>query len=58
MYGDRIRLVYLCPLNHKNNYFTLLEVNDRERKIRYYDSRVSKDVIDGTVKLTGVGKLV
>jgi hypothetical protein len=27
-YGDRIRLIYLCPLNHNNNHFTLLEINE------------------------------
>ncbi len=51
-------MVYLCPLNHNNNHFTWLEINEREGKIRHYDSRANKGVIDGKVKLTRVGKLV
>jgi hypothetical protein len=56
--GQSIRLVYFCPLNSNNNHFTLLEINEQQRKIYHYDSMVKKDVIDGTVKQTRVGKLV
>jgi hypothetical protein len=56
--GQVIRLVYFCPLNSNNNHFTLLEINERERKIYHYDSMASKGVIDGTVELSRVGKMV
>jgi hypothetical protein len=56
--GHSIRLVYFCPLSINNNHFTLLEINEQKRKIYHYDSMANKDVIDGTVKLTRVGKLV
>ena len=55
--GRGIRLVHFCPLNRKN-HFTLLEINERERKIYHYDSMADHGVIDGKVKLTRVGKIV
>jgi hypothetical protein len=34
MYGDGIRLVYLCPLNHNNSHFALVEVtSERKRSV-------------------------
>jgi hypothetical protein len=56
--ADAGALVHFRPLNHKNNHFTLLEINEREEQIRHYDSMAKKDVIEGTAKLTRVGKLV
>jgi hypothetical protein len=56
--GHNIRLVYFCPLNSNNSHFTLLEINERERKIYHYNSMASKVVIDGTVELNRVGKMV
>jgi hypothetical protein len=58
MFGDATRLVYFCPLNHKNVHFTLLEINEQEEVIRHYDPMADKGVIDGTMKLTRVGRLV
>lgn len=61
---DDILQVYFCPLNHNNNHFSLLEINELERKICHYDSMASDNVINctipinGTVQLTKVGKLV
>ena len=57
-HGQGIRLVYFCPLNSNNNHFTLLEINEREKKMYHYDSMADQGVIDGTVKLTRVGKMV
>lgn len=57
-YRDSVRLVYFCPLNHYNTHFTLLEINEREEMIRHYDSKAEQSVIDGTMKLTRVQKLV
>jgi len=57
-FGDSMRLVSFCPLNHGGAHFTLLEINEREEVIRHYDSMVDKGVIDGTTKLTRVQKLV
>lgn len=51
-------MVHFRPLNHNDNHFTLLEINEREEKIRHYDSMADKDVIEGTAKLTRVGRLV
>jgi hypothetical protein len=31
-------LVHFCPLQHGRSCFTLLEVNEKEREIRHYDS--------------------
>jgi hypothetical protein len=58
VYGDKGALVYFRPLNHNNNYFTLLEINERKKKIRYYNLMVNKDIIEGIAKLTRVGKLM
>jgi hypothetical protein len=55
---DEGALVHFRPLNHNNNHYTLLEINEREKEIRHYDSMATKDVIEGTAKLTRVGKLV
>jgi hypothetical protein len=57
-FGDAVRLVHFRPLNHNNNHFTLLEINEREEKIRHYNSMADKGVIEGTAKLTRVGRLV
>jgi hypothetical protein len=62
--GEEIPQVYFCPLNHNNNHFSLLEINELERKIYHYDSIANDNVINGTipingtVQLTKVGKLV
>jgi hypothetical protein len=56
--GDAGALIHFRPLNHNNNHFTLLEINEGEEKIRHYDSMVNKDMIEGIAKLTRVGKLV
>jgi hypothetical protein len=57
-HGQGTLLVYFCPLNTNNTHFTLLEINERERKIYHYNSMANQGVIDGTVKLTWVGKIV
>jgi hypothetical protein len=57
-HGQDIRLVYFCPLNINDNHFTLLEINEQERKIYHYNSMTDQGVIDNTVKLTRVGKMV
>ena len=51
-------LVFVCPLHTNGNHFSLLEINDRERKIYHYDSRADPRVIDGRAKQTLVGKVV
>ena len=56
--GQDICLVYFCPLNSNNNHFTLLEINEREKKIFHYDSTASKGIIEGSVELSRVGKMV
>ncbi|KAL4887994.1 hypothetical protein BDV59DRAFT_196843 [Aspergillus ambiguus] len=40
--GNAASLVYFCPINHENTHFTLLEINDRERTIRHYDSKINQ----------------
>lgn len=57
-FGNSMRLVYFCPLNHGDTHFTLLEINEREEVIRHYDSMADKGVIDGTMRLTRVQRLV
>jgi hypothetical protein len=51
-----ISLVYFCPLNH-NKHFTLLEINEREKAIRHYDSMADPAVIKGE-KTTRISTLV
>jgi hypothetical protein len=51
-------LVYFCSLHTNGNDFSLLEINERERKIYHYDSKADPGVIDGRVKQTPVGKAV
>jgi hypothetical protein len=58
VYGDAGALVRFRPLNHNDKHFSLLEFNEREKKIRHYDSMANKDVIEGTGKPTRVGRLV
>src|SRR4030095_4246799 len=53
----QIHLVHFCPLNRNNNHFTLLEINERERKIYHYDSMANHGVIEGKVKLTRGGSV-
>jgi hypothetical protein len=55
---DATRLVYFCPLNHKNNHFTLLEINEQKEMIRHYDSRASPGIIKQDSKPTRVERLV
>ena len=56
--GDMIPLVYFCPLNHRGNHFTLLEINDQEKAIRHYDSMADLATIEGSLKRTRVAWLV
>jgi hypothetical protein len=58
MFRDVIYLVYFCLLNYKNVYFTLLKINKQEKVIRYYNLIVDKGVINSTIKLIRVGRLV
>lgn len=37
------RLAYLSPLIHNGNHFSLLEINEIERKIFHYDSLASQN---------------
>lgn len=48
-------LVYYRPINH-GNHFSLLEVNERKRIIRHYDSNASEEIINRT-KTTWISKL-
>lgn len=56
--GESADLVYLCPVNSNCNHFTVLEINEQDRKIYHYDSNAPKGVIDGIMKSTRVRKLV
>lgn len=56
--GQEGGLVHFCPLNPNGNHFTLLEIDEREKKIYHYDSMASKDIIEGRVELSPMGKLV
>jgi hypothetical protein len=51
-------LIHFCPINLNGNHFTLLEINEPEKKIYHYDSWASEDVISGRAKETRVGKTV
>ncbi|KAF4230400.1 hypothetical protein CNMCM6457_005976 [Aspergillus fumigatiaffinis] len=55
-FGTLVSLVYFCPLNH-NRHFTLLEINEREKAIRHYDSMADPAVIKGE-KTTRISTLV
>lgn len=37
-FGKIIPLVYFCPVNHTRDHWSLLEINERDRRIRHYDS--------------------
>ncbi|KAA8652085.1 uncharacterized protein ATNIH1004_000989 [Aspergillus tanneri] len=56
-FGNVVPLVYFCPINHNNNHFTLVEINERERAIRHYDSMAQADTIHGT-KETRMSRLI
>jgi hypothetical protein len=56
--GASVLLVYFCPLSLNDNHFTLLEINEQDEKIYHYDSIADEGVINGTLKSTGVHKLV
>jgi hypothetical protein len=46
-------LVYFCPINHQNNHYSLLEINEPERKIRHFDSlaeRARQDRVSSLIK--------
>ncbi|GMG16930.1 unnamed protein product [Aspergillus oryzae] len=36
--GEWVPLVFFCPINHQGQHFSLLEINEREKVIRHYDS--------------------
>jgi len=42
-------LVYFCPLLHDGTHFSLLEINDLDKKICHYDSMAPAHVIAGDV---------
>jgi hypothetical protein len=53
-------LVHLLPLNLENRHFTLLEVNEKQRRICHYDSNAPPQLISGSGRAIGtrVRKLV
>ncbi|OAP53878.1 hypothetical protein AYL99_11900 [Fonsecaea erecta] len=55
---DAGHLVHFCPVSHKGNHFTLLEINDREKVIRHYDSMAARANIDDPSTPTRVAQLV
>jgi hypothetical protein len=55
-FSTLVSLVYFCPLNY-NRYFTLLEINECEKAIHYYDSMADPAVIKGK-KMTRISTLV
>jgi hypothetical protein len=42
-------LAYFCPLLSNGNHFSLLEINEIERKILHYDSMASEAIINSTL---------
>ena len=56
--GQGTLLIYFCPLNHNDKHFSLLEINEPEKKIYHYDSKAMAEVINGTAKPTRVGQIV
>ncbi|KAH8431011.1 uncharacterized protein LDX57_008672 [Aspergillus melleus] len=50
-------LVHFCPINHRKNHFTLLELNEKEEIIRHYDSMAKPDPAKA-IKETRLSKLV
>ncbi|KAH1805744.1 hypothetical protein KXX35_000394, partial [Aspergillus fumigatus] len=56
-FGTLISLVFFCPLNQRDEHFTLLEINEREKAIRHYDSKADPNVIKGA-KMTRISTLV
>ena len=50
--------MYFVLLNIDNNYFTLLEINEREKTIYYYNSITSKDIINDKMKTSCVGRMI
>ncbi|KAL2844845.1 hypothetical protein BJX68DRAFT_269381 [Aspergillus pseudodeflectus] len=53
-FGDVIPLVFFYPINHTDSHYTLLEINERERVIRHYDSLADQ----GAVNQTRMSRLV
>ncbi|CEL01164.1 hypothetical protein ASPCAL00753 [Aspergillus calidoustus] len=53
-FGEVIPLVFFCPINHTDSHYTLLEINERERVIRHYDSLADR----GAVGQTRMSRLV
>jgi hypothetical protein len=55
---DDVRQIYLCPINLNTNHFTLLEINEQQRKIYHYNSMAAKNVIRGNARPTRVREMV
>jgi hypothetical protein len=53
-FGEVIPLVFFCPINHTDSHYTILEINERERVIRHYDSLADR----GAVGQTRISRLV
>ncbi|KAL4933516.1 uncharacterized protein BDV17DRAFT_111257 [Aspergillus undulatus] len=51
IFGDSVPLVFFCPINHADSHYTLLEINERERVIRHYDSLADRDG-DGKTRIS------
>ncbi|KAE8149028.1 hypothetical protein BDV25DRAFT_141190 [Aspergillus avenaceus] len=49
--AKKASLVFFCPINRQANHFSLLEVNDRERAIRHYDSMSDFETTERMSKL-------
>ncbi|KAL4869551.1 hypothetical protein BDV12DRAFT_196177 [Aspergillus spectabilis] len=47
-FGDTVPLVFFCPINHTDSHYTLLEINERERVIRHYDSLADRNGVGKT----------
>ncbi len=56
--GNHANLIYFCPLYLKLNHWTLLEIDEQQKKIRHYDSRAKIDSIGRAGKSTMVEKTV
>jgi len=57
-HGQGILLMYFCSLSRNTNHFTLLEINEQEKRIYHYDSMANQDIINGKIKQTQMGNIV
>ena len=56
-YEKEIYLIYIVFLN-MNEHYTLLKINEKEKKIYYYNLMTSKNIVNNSMKISCMSKII